>query len=198
MQNNAVDLKNQVIVTNVMPLFVRIMIGGAGALCCVLVVKELGGALWPISFLTLFFGFILLGGLSVGFIFVIGAIFGPDETWTIAPRQITIRSELREHSKTEHFVATDFTELTIEKQTDNDGPDCYFILVSLRPGLDRPAFMSLGAGAAFARSVADWVAKGWFPAMAPKEHRVTSKMRSPKFTTLARAKEALAIFEGRR
>jgi len=79
-----------IVLTQIMPTPIRLMVGGIGAAGTILLLVELGPALWPPSFLTLFFGVILLGGLSVTVAFMAGSALGPDQTWEIRPGLLTI------------------------------------------------------------------------------------------------------------
>lgn len=79
-----------IVLTQIMPVPIRLMLGGIGAAGTILLLVELGPALWPPSFLTLFFGIILLGGLSVTLAFMAGSALGPDQTWEIRPGLLTI------------------------------------------------------------------------------------------------------------
>lgn len=76
------------------PTAIRGLMATAGAAACVLVVMELGRALWPPTLLTLFFGIIVFGGLSVGCSFVAGGLFAPNVRWSFTPGQVRIEAEL--------------------------------------------------------------------------------------------------------
>jgi hypothetical protein len=177
-----------------MPLPIRIFLGSAGALCCILLVKEFSPALWPPSILTLFFGFIALGGLSVGLIFVLSAVFGPDEIWTIEPERIAIRRELRGHVELFNYSPSDFTSITIEADTGNDGPDTYFITGELKQGLNLPSFHSRDFGSNLAYRAVKLLSRPLFPKKHYREHVASHKLKSPHNRSRTFVEDALSAF----
>ena len=83
-----------IVLSQIMPTPIRLIFGGVGLAGTILLLVGLGPALWPPSFLTLFCGIIVLGGLSVTLAFVACSALGPDQTWEISPGKLTITYQL--------------------------------------------------------------------------------------------------------
>jgi hypothetical protein len=188
MELDPVSGPNRVVVSQWMPLPLRIFLGAVGAFACIAVVWELGPALWPLSFLTLFFGFIVLGGISVGLCFLLGAIFGPEVTWMIEPGRLTIRATLRDAIDVQTYAACDLVSLEVKEHRDNDGPDTFDLIAITQD----PIRQNLGRTADIARNVILFVS---LPLLnQSKAHAGKHTLRSPNFTSLDRAQAAVKLF----
>lgn len=175
-----------------MPRFLRWGLMAVGLFACVMVVKELGPGLWPPSILSLFFGIIVFGGLSVGLSFVVFGGLVPDETWEVRPGRITLTLTRGEHRLQRHFTPADFERLEIVRDSSGDGPDTWHLLGQLKS--DSPN-----------RIVSPerepvLVATGWLKALnAPWSFlrpwpSLEDRMRSPALTTETAAQRALDHF----
>jgi hypothetical protein len=188
MELNPVSGPNRVVVSQYMPLPLRIFLGAAGAFACIAVTWELGPALWPLSFLTLFFGVIVLGGISVGLCFLLGAIFGPEITWMVEPGRLTIRAKLHDTVDVQTYHARDLVSLEVKEHRDNDGPDTFDLTAITRD----PIRHNLGPAANIARNVILFIT---LPLLNPSiAHAEKHTLRSPNFTSLDRAQAALKLF----
>lgn len=177
-----------------MPLPIRIVLGSAGTLCCILLVKEFSPALWPPSILTLFFGFIILGGLSVGLMFVLSAVFGPDEIWKIEPGRIAIRRELRGYAEVFTYSPADFSSITVEVDTGNDGPETYFLLGELKQGLNLPSFRGPNFGSSLADRAGKLLSRPLFPNKHYREYVASNTLKSPSNRSRTLVEDALSAF----
>jgi hypothetical protein len=196
MTNNASDSPQHVVLSNVVPPVLRAMMGCAGVTCCFLIVKELGSGLWPPSFLTLFFGFMVLGGLSVGLSFIAFAVFGPNETWTIEAGKITIRNELLGQVQTMDFLSSDFSSFALQTHNDSEGGDTYFLAATLKNNPVQPIFNNLGFGRNLANDVISGLMRPVFPNQAYDAYNAVHRLRSPFDRSKTRIEEALSIFKG--
>jgi hypothetical protein len=188
MELNPVSGPNRVVVSQLMPFPLRIFLGAVGAFACVAVVWELGPALWPLSFLTLFFGIIVLGGISVGLCFLLGAIFGPEVTWMVEPGRLTIRAKLHDTVDVQTYGTRDLVSLEVKEHRDNDGPDTFDLTAITRD----PIRQNLGEGADIARNVILFIT---LPLLNQSKARAEEHtLRSPNFTSLDRAQAAVRLF----
>ncbi|MFT3995888.1 MAG: hypothetical protein QM667_00650 [Asticcacaulis sp.] len=115
-----------------MPGFLRggLIVVGLGI--CGLVIHELGGGLWPFSILSVFFGIILFGGLTVGASIALMGWLAPDEEWTIRPGEIALSLMRGPHRLERRYAPDDFDTLGVVRKTDSDGPDTWHIEGQLR------------------------------------------------------------------
>jgi hypothetical protein len=125
MMASTTDESKQIRVSAGMPNILRIGLGLAGALICAVTILELGGGLWPPSFLTLFFGIIVVGGSSLGLAIMLHAAFAPDTIWTFAPGSVTIELILRGRSETHRFERSAFSALSIAEVPGDSSPTTY-------------------------------------------------------------------------
>lgn len=174
-----------------MPVFIRWMLTGVGLFACVMVVLELGRGLWPLSVLTLFFGFIIAGGLSVGLAFVVFGALSPDELWEIRPGCFTLSVTRGRHRLQRHFTPDDFEDLTVVRDDSGDGPDTWHLLARIR--LDSPNLILPQQEPVFAGL--RWLELFSAPLKGPHARPVFhDRLRSPALTTEAAAQKALACF----
>ncbi|WP_298333020.1 hypothetical protein [Asticcacaulis sp.] len=174
-----------------MPVFIRWMLIGAGVFASVMVVVELGRGLWPLSVLSLFFGFIIAGGLSVGLAFVVFGVWSPDEQWEIRPGCFTLTVTRGRHRLQRHFTPDDFEDLTVVRDDSGDGPDTWHLLARIRldsPNLILPQQEAVFAGLRWLERFSAPM-RGWHTR--PVFH---DRLRSPSLTTEAAAHKALACF----
>jgi hypothetical protein len=180
-----------IIVAQAMPLPIRIMLGGSGALVCFLLLMELGPALWPLSFLTLFFGVIVLGGLSIGIVFIAGAILSPDHRWEIGQGSLAITYQLRDQIATKTYFPTDFDTIEIRETDKDSGPNTFELVCQLSAG----KFVDTGiASSGLLLRIVSFMKS---PAAALSvDYSATSILTSPSFPTKEQAQKALAQFQG--
>ena len=176
-----------IVLTHSMPTPIRLMVGGVGVAGTLLLLFELGPALWPPSFLTLFFGVILLGGLSVTVAFMAGSALGPDQTWEIRPGQLTITYSLFHQSSVRTYGLADLDERDVVSSSYDSDVETHSIVLRLPPGrqvetglASTPRLMTL---LAFLRTPLS-TARG----VPPSEDRLVS----PPFSKREDAEQALA------
>ena len=94
MEATSQALGEPIVMSHIAPTPIRFLFGGMGVALAILLLVELGPALWPPSFLTLFLGIFLLVGLVVNLTVAAAAALGPDLTWEIRPGRLTITYQL--------------------------------------------------------------------------------------------------------
>lgn len=174
-----------------MPTVIRWILTAVGLFACVMVVVELGRGLWPLSVLSLFFGFIMAGGLSVGLAFMMFGALSPDEQWEIRPGSLTLTVARGRHRLERHFTPDDFEDLSVVRDDSGDGPDTWHLMARIRldsPNLILPRQEPVFAGLVFLDLLASPL-QGW--RARPSFH---DRLRSPSLTTEAAARKALACF----
>lgn len=181
-----------IILSHIMPTPIRLIFGGVGLALTILLLVELGPALWPPSFLTLFFGIIVLGGLSVTLAFVAGSALGPDQTWEIRPGQLTITYTLFNKTSVKTYRLADLESCDVaESQYDSDEQTYQLVCrlplgKTVQTGLEStPLLMAI---LAFLRDPL---------ATSSTIYRAETRLRSPDFSKREQAEKALAHLMGR-
>lgn len=123
-----------IVLSHIMPTPIRLIFGGVGAALSILLLVELGPALWPPSFLTLFFGFIVLGGLSVTLTFVAGSALGPDQTWEIRPGKLTITYQLFNQTSVKTYDLCDLESCDVASSQYDSDVETYQLVCRLPMG----------------------------------------------------------------
>lgn len=182
-----------IVLSHIMPTPIRLIFGGFGVLGSILLLVELGPALWPPSFLTLFFGFIVVGGLSVTLAFVAGSALGPDQTWEIQPGKLTITYTLFNKTSVKTYLLADLESCDVaSSQYDSDDRETYQLVCRLplgrtvQTGLEStPLLMAI---LAFLRNPI---------ATSTGVPYAETRLRSPDFSKREQAERALAHLMGR-
>jgi hypothetical protein len=176
-----------IVLSHVMPTPIRLIFGGFGLAGTILLLVELGPALWPPSFLTLFFGIIVLGGLSVTLAFVAGAALGPDQTWEIRPGKLTITYQLFNQTSVKTYDLRDLESCDVTSSQYDSDVETFQLVCRLplgrtvKTGLEStPLLMAI---LAFLR--APLQLSSGFP-------HAETRLRSPDFSKREEAERALA------
>lgn len=129
-------------VSTITPAFLRWGLGGFGLAIALVALFELWRGTWPISVVTPFFGLMLGIGVCAGGGLVLGALFGPDEAWSITPGQLTIRQSLRGTGKRLAFGPTQIVSISVETHDWDSRPASYYLAIRLVTGklLKSPEF----------------------------------------------------------
>lgn len=129
-------------ISRVTPGFLRWGLALFGGAIAAVAVTELWRAVWPLSIVTPFFGLMLGIGLFAGGALVIGAIFGPDEAWSIQPGRLVIRQSLRGTRKQLSYGPGDIAAITVETSEWDSRPPSYGLAIRLAGGklLKSPEF----------------------------------------------------------
>lgn len=182
-----------IVLSHIMPTPLRLIFGGIGLLGTVLLLVELGPALWPPTILTLFFGIIVLGGLSVTLAFMAGSAFSPDQTWEIRPGQLTITYTLFNKTSVKTYRLADLDEMEVVPSSYDSDVETYQLVCRLpigktvQTGLESTPFLM--AVLAFLRDPL---------ATSKGVPYAETRLRSPNFSRRDAAVQALARLQGRK
>ena len=175
-----------IVLSHIMPTPIRLIFGGFGLLGTLLLLIELGPALWPPTILTLFFGIIVLGGLSVTLAFMAGSALSPDQTWEIRPGQVTITYQLFNKTSVKTYGLADFDEMEVVDSSYDSDVQTYQLVCRLpigktvQTGLESTPFLM--AILAFLQNPI---------ANSNRPHHAEIRLRSPAFTKREETERAL-------
>ncbi len=120
--------------TTLFPMPVRALIGGAGAFCIAITIKELWRGIWPVNALTPFFLIILSGGVLVGSMFVLGAIYFGHTRWTLGTGHIMLDTRNLLGRRSMRVTASDVAGLAIHEHDWDSGPATWSVRMTLASG----------------------------------------------------------------
>lgn len=126
--------RKAIVVSESMPLVVRLILGGVGAGGTVILLVELGPGLWPPTLSTLFFGFIVLGGLSVTLAALATAALAPNQRWEIHPGRLIITYELFNRISVKTYRRSDLAGAEVREISHSESADTYHVACHLRSG----------------------------------------------------------------
>jgi len=182
-----------IIVSNAFPTPLRLIFGGVGMAGSTLLLVELGPALWPPNFLMLFFGFIILGGLSVTLSFAAASALAPNQTWEIRPGRLTIIYQLFNKTSVKTYELENLQGGQVRESYNSDGPNTYCLVFPLSLGkkvqTGLPGTPFLLAFMAFLRAP--------IIAFTGAPSELENSLSSPAFSKREDAEEALARLMGR-
>jgi hypothetical protein len=129
-------------VSTITPAFLRWGLGGFGLAIALVALLELWRGVWPISVVTPFFGLLLGIGVCAGGGLMLGALFGPDEEWSITPGRLTIRQSLRGTGTRLDFGPAQIASISVETHDWDSRPASYYLAIRLVTGklLKSPEF----------------------------------------------------------
>lgn len=170
-----------IVVSRAMPRPLRVALVTIGVGICLLVVWELGRALWPPSFLTLFFGTIILGGWSVGGVAVLVGFYAPEERWSIRAGHLTVERAWGARRLQDEIPFAGISAMSVE-ESDGDGPTNYLLVATLHQPIDPlPPEMTVG------RILYGWIRR--------KRDATGRRITSPPFSTRQAAERAMALLQ---
>ena len=126
--------REEFFLTRPMPMVLRLLLGAAGLFAIVAPVRELWRAFIPPNWLSLFFGFIILGAWSVGGMFLLASILGEDQRWRVRDGAIEIRRRSALRQCTIVARPDDVCGTTIEESLWDSGPNTFRVALRLRNG----------------------------------------------------------------
>jgi len=133
-----------IVVSAITPTPLRWGLALSGGIVVFVATSELWRGVWPISIVTPFFGLLLGTALAAGGLLLVGALFGPDETWSIEPGHLTVQQSLRRFHGRRQYGPANIASVTLAVSDWDDGPPGYRIAVDLATGrrLRSPVFAS--------------------------------------------------------
>lgn len=118
----------------------RMVFGGLGTAIIAVVLYDLGPALWPVGWWSLFFAIIVLGACSIGACFLMAGIFGDDVTWTLGHSEMRFDRKSPWRSRTEVVRPGEVLATDIKTHDWESRSETFSVRVHLRSGqiLDTP------------------------------------------------------------
>jgi hypothetical protein len=187
MEATSQALGEPIVMSHITPTPIRFLFGGMGVALAILLLVELGPALWPPSFLTLFLGIFLLVGLVVNLTVAAAAALGPDLTWEIRPGRLTITYQLLNQTSVKIYELGDLDGCEVMTSSWDSRVDTYHLVCRLplgrtfKTGLESTPFLM--AILAFLR--APLATSSGVP-------YAETRLRSPNFSKREEAERALA------
>ena len=176
-----------IVLSQIMPTPIRLIFGGVGLAGTILLLVGLGPALWPPSFLTLFCGIIVLGGLSVTLAFVACSALGPDQTWEISPGKLTITYQLFNQTSVKTYDLHDLESCEVASSLNDSGVETYQLVCRLPLG--KTVQTGLESTPLFLAILAFLIAP---IATSQGVSYAETRLRSPNFSKREEAERALA------
>ncbi|MEZ5791144.1 MAG: hypothetical protein R3D34_10265 [Nitratireductor sp.] len=152
MENTSDQMHNPVVWRDSFPPVLRVVLGLFGMFAILYPAWDLRHALWPVSWWTAFFGFIILGAFSVGSMFLVSAILGRESVFALEDGVLKVDQASPFGRWHVELTSRDIIRTEIVTHVWDSGPDTYSLKLHLADGksLDLPARQSL-AGAEFMR-----------------------------------------------
>lgn len=163
-----------------------VLVGLAG---CFVVLWDLGRALWPLSVLTLFFGIIVVGGVSVCLSFVLFGLAVPDMVFVVEPGRIVVTARLGRVVE-RRFEASDIAWGTVMAHHWDSGPDTYGLRIKLKPHAEQSL---KDFNFRFGISLLSWLSR--FPLFRQRADFQNGFLISPSFANKAAAEAALHLLD---
>jgi hypothetical protein len=123
------------------PMFARVIMTLAGAFAIVMVIWELWRGVWPLNIASPFFGFIILGGITVGGGFVWAGLVTPNIRLVFRPGLLQVYWQFLIGLRRSTFRAADIQSIDVIEDTHSDGPNDWHAVIRVRgakPLLSRP------------------------------------------------------------
>jgi hypothetical protein len=139
------------------PAIARIILSVAGAFALVITPYELWRGVWPLNITSPFFGFIMVGGMTVGAAFLIGGLLAPTSRLVFAPGSVRVFSVNVWGRWERVYLAADLEALAVDEQGSSDGPPDFYAVMRFRGG-GAVASRPLGSRAAAERQLAEFEA----------------------------------------
>ena len=116
------------------PMFARVVMIAGGLFALIMCPWELWRGVWPLNLTSPFFGFIMLGGMSVGAAFLYAGLIAPSAKLRFSPGMIEIGFDYL-FGQTRQRVRTDDIEaFEIEERYASEGPNDWYAVIRLKAG----------------------------------------------------------------
>ena len=114
------------------PTFARVIMIAGGLFALIMSPYELWGGVWPVSILTPFFGFIMLGGMSVGAAFLYGGLIAPSIALRFGPGVIEVILAFLWGSSRSVIRMNDIEAFDVVENSNTDGPNDWHAVIRLK------------------------------------------------------------------
>lgn len=111
------------------PAFKRVILTLAGLFALIIAPYELWRGVWPPSVLSLFFGFIMLGGMSVGSVFVYAGLAAPSGKLVFRDGFLEVHQVFLRGTRSRFISAADIEAVGIEESVSSDGPNDWYAVI---------------------------------------------------------------------
>ena len=112
--------------------FQRVIFTVFGLFALIICPYELWRGVWPLNSTTPFFGFVMLGGMSVGAIAIYAGLFTPSAVLTLSPGFIAIDRRYLWGPARTILRAADIEAIAVECQQQSEGPDDWYAAIKLK------------------------------------------------------------------
>ena len=113
------------------PKFQRVIFTIAGLFVLIICPYELLGGVWPLNITSPFFGFIMLGGMSVGAGVFYAGTFTPSLDYTLSNGFLTVDWHYLWGDTRQTFRTVDIKSITVESRSQMEGPDDWYAVIKL-------------------------------------------------------------------
>lgn len=124
----------ELIYTQPFPALLRGVLALIGLLIIFFVPWNFGHLLWPPNLLTLFFGAIVLGALSVGYSFLAGGLNGPQTVFRVSAGKMVIEETTPFSSRRYDLTLADVKSTGIETRHWDNTPDTHAVRLETMDG----------------------------------------------------------------
>jgi hypothetical protein len=111
------------------PPFVRVMLTLAGLFALFIAPYELLRGVWPLNIASPFFGFIMLGGMSVGAVFVYSGLAMPSATLVFHEGSLEVHRKYLHTMRSSLIRAADIDSIDIVESPSSDGPNDWHAVI---------------------------------------------------------------------
>lgn len=137
------------------PTFARIIMTAGGLFAVIMAPYELWRGVWPLNITSPFFGFIMLGGMSVGAGVLYVGLIAPSAKLRFALGLIEIQYDYLVGQSRQIIRGSDIEGFDIEERYNSDGPNDWYAVIKLKTG-KRVTSRPLGTKAAAENCLAQW------------------------------------------
>ena len=111
------------------PAIARVILTLAGLFALIVAPYELLGAVWPSSVLTPFFGFIMLGAMALGAVFVYAGVAAPSGKLVFHDGSLEVHKNVLRSTRRYLISASDIVAVEVQESTSSDGPSSWYAVI---------------------------------------------------------------------
>ena len=111
------------------PAVTRVIMTLAGLFALIVAPYELLGAVWPPSVLTPFFGFIMLGAMTVGSVFVYAGVATPSGKLVFHDGSLEVHKNFLRSTRRYFIGASDIEAVEVQESASSDGPSDWYAVI---------------------------------------------------------------------
>lgn len=111
------------------PAFARVILTLAGLFAMFIAPYELWRGVWPPNLLSPFFGFIMLGGMSVGAAFVWAGLAAPSGRLVFHDGRLEVHQTFLRGTRSWVIKAAEIEAVEVEESVSSDGPNDWYAVI---------------------------------------------------------------------